>query len=72
MRCIRFMRSISQIWGILMPRIRGIAMQRLYRGPGGTFLEKDAEIFSAEHVPNTSHPTFSIEIGADRLSNRQP
>jgi len=30
MRCIRFMRSISQIWGILNPRIRGLAMQRIY------------------------------------------
>ena len=29
MRCIRFMRSISQIWGILNPRIRGLAMQRI-------------------------------------------
>ena len=29
MRCIRFMRGMSQIWGILNPRIRGIGMQRI-------------------------------------------
>ena len=60
MRCIGFMQSISQIWGILNPRIRGLAMQRISDKKRGT--DKVKLSFSTFRLDGEQSPDLSPKL----------